>query len=87
MANLFWAISASIIVSLISLIGIFSLLLKESWLNKILVLLIGFSAGALIGAAFLHLLPEATEQSKDFCYLRLYYFLYFGKIFLLAPLS
>lgn len=63
MLNLLWATGASIVVSLISLIGIFSLLLKEKWLNKILVLLIGFSAGALIGAAFLHLLPEALEES------------------------
>jgi len=65
MINFLWALSASIVVSLISLIGIFSLLLKEKWLNKILVLLIGFSAGGLIGGAFLHLLPEALEQSKN----------------------
>jgi zinc and cadmium transporter len=58
-----WALSASVIVSLISFVGIVSLLLKESLLNKILLLLISFSAGALIGGAFLHLIPEAVEKS------------------------
>jgi len=61
--NLVWALSASIIVSLISFIGAISLLLKENLLNKILLLLISFSAGALIGGAFLHLIPEAAEKS------------------------
>lgn len=64
MANLFWAVGASIVVSLISLVGVFSLLLKEKLLNKILILLVGFSAGALIGGAFLHLLPEALEKAN-----------------------
>jgi len=61
-----WAIGASILVSLISLIGIFSLLLNERVLNRILILLVGFGAGGLIGGAFLHLLPETLENSKDF---------------------
>ena len=65
MPNFIWAVGASIAVSLVSLIGIFSLLLREGWLNKILFLLIGFSAGGLIGGAFLHLLPEALEQAAS----------------------
>jgi len=60
-----WAIGASILVSIISLIGIFSLLLNERLLNRILILLVGFGAGGLIGGAFLHLLPEILENSKD----------------------
>jgi len=65
MTNFIWAIGASIVVSLISLIGIFSLLFKEKRLNEILIPLIGFSAGGLIGGAFLHLLPEALEQTES----------------------
>jgi zinc and cadmium transporter len=61
--NLIWALGASIVVSLISFVGVISLLLKENLLNKILLLLISFSAGALIGGAFLHLIPEAVEKS------------------------
>ena len=64
MMNFIWAVCASIAVSLVSLIGIFSLLLKHKLLDKILFLLIGFSAGGLLGAAFLHLLPEALEKSS-----------------------
>lgn len=62
MINLLWAFGASIAVSLISLAGIITLLLKDKLLDKALILLIGFSAGALIGGAFLHLLPEALES-------------------------
>lgn len=65
MTNFFWALGASILVSLISLIGIFSLLFQDKWLDKILFLLIGFAAGGLIGGAFLHLMPEALEQSQS----------------------
>ncbi len=61
--NLVWALGASIVVSLISFVGIVSLLLKEKLLEKILLLLISFSAGALIGGAFLHLIPEAVEKN------------------------
>jgi zinc and cadmium transporter len=63
--NFLWAIGSSIAVSLISLIGIFSLLIKEDWLEKLLFVLIAFSAGGLVGGAFLHLLPEALEQSAS----------------------
>ncbi|MFH1441458.1 MAG: ZIP family metal transporter [Candidatus Omnitrophota bacterium] len=65
MGNFFWAITASIVVSLVSLIGAFALVLREKLLDKILVLLIGFSAGGLIGGAFLHILPESLEQSSS----------------------
>jgi len=61
--NFFWAIGASIAVSLISLIGIFLLIFNDKFINKILFLLIAFSAGGLIGGAFLHLLPEAIENN------------------------
>lgn len=63
--NLIWALAASIIVSVISLIGAVSLVMKEGLLDKVLLLLIGFSAGGLIGGAFLHLMPEALEQASD----------------------
>ncbi|MBS3115125.1 ZIP family metal transporter, partial [Candidatus Woesearchaeota archaeon] len=46
-----------IIVSLISLIGVFFLSLKEKKLNKILHLLVSFATGALFGDVFIHLMP------------------------------
>lgn len=46
------------IISLASLVGIFFISIKEKRLNRILLYLVGFSAGALLGDVFLHLLPE-----------------------------
>jgi zinc and cadmium transporter len=54
---------ATLIVSSISLIGIFTIGIKSDALNRALVLLVGFAAGGLMGGAFLHLLPEAMEKS------------------------
>lgn len=62
---LFWILSSTFLVSLISLVGIFTLAIKDNLLHKILFCLIGFSAGALIGSAFLHILPEALEKSNS----------------------
>jgi zinc and cadmium transporter len=68
---------ATFIVSLISFVGVVCLALKEDILNKILLILIGLSAGALMGGAFLHLLPEAVEKSTG---LDVYLFVLIGFI-------
>lgn len=65
MINFCWAIGASIAVSLISLIGIFGLLVNDRLFPKVLFLLVGFAAGALIGTAFLHILPEALHEGSS----------------------
>lgn len=53
---------AVLLVSLISLVGILSLSIKDKILCKILPFLISFSGGALLGDTFLHLIPELTES-------------------------
>jgi len=68
---------ATFIVSLISFVGVVTLALKDKMLNKILLILIGLSAGALMGGAFLHLLPEAVEKSTG---LGVYLFVLIGFI-------
>jgi zinc and cadmium transporter len=68
---------ATFIVSLISFVGVVCLALTEKVLNKILLILIGLSAGALMGGAFLHLLPEAVEKSTG---LDVYLFVLIGFI-------
>src|SRR3989338_5919985 len=50
------------LVSLISFIGIFTLLFKPKTLKSILLYFVSFSAGALFGDVFLHLLPESVEK-------------------------
>jgi zinc and cadmium transporter len=49
------------VISLISLAGVFALSLKEATLDRILFVLLSFSAGSILGTAFLDLLPEAIE--------------------------
>lgn len=61
METLFLILIATIIISLLSLIGVFTLAIKDKLLEKITFSLVGLSAGALMGGAFLHLLPEAVE--------------------------
>ena len=48
-----------------ALIGIFSLAANKEKLKKALLLLVGLSAGTLMGGAFLHLIPEAGENLSD----------------------
>ncbi len=63
--TLIYALIASILCSLLSLIGIILLGLKDRILKKILLILVAFSSGTLFGSAFLHLIPEALEKGND----------------------
>jgi zinc and cadmium transporter len=53
---------ATVIVSLLGLVGVFSLWVKQKKLDKALPVLVSFAAGALLGGAFFHLLAEAVEM-------------------------
>ena len=56
-------IGSTLIIALIAFIGVIALAVKEALLNKILLILVSLSAGALMGGAFLHLIPEAVEET------------------------
>lgn len=56
---------AVFIVSILSLIGVISLALGDRLLKKILIFLVAFSAGSLMGGAFFHILPESIESSEE----------------------
>jgi len=58
-----YSILSVVIVSLFSLIGIFALSIRVEKLKKILILLLAFSAGALMGDAFIHLIPEIVNEA------------------------
>lgn len=80
MPTLILIIISTFIVSLLSLVGILSLLLKEKVLLKALSYLVSLSAGGLMGGAFLHLIPEALIQSpaeQVFFYLLVGFFIFF----------
>ncbi len=61
---LWYAIIAVLLVSFTSLIGVFTLGIKTEKLQKILIYLVAFSAGALLGDGFFHLLPEMIEENE-----------------------
>ncbi|MEI8143647.1 MAG: ZIP family metal transporter [Candidatus Berkelbacteria bacterium] len=50
------------VVSLISLIGVLTLTVKQDYLKKILLYFVAFSVGGLIGDTFLHLLPQSFSS-------------------------
>lgn len=50
-------------ISVISLVGIVLFSLRANKLKRFLLYLVSFSAGALFGDVFLHLLPEAVEDA------------------------
>ena len=81
--NLLFAITASIIVSLISLIGVITLIIKDDLLKKLIIFLVAFAAGGLIGGAFLDILPEAREYVSDITQLFLYVILGYMFFFVL----
>lgn len=60
-ASLYTFISV-LLVSLISFVGIFALSLNEYLLRKYIFLLISLAIGALLGDAFIHLIPESFEE-------------------------
>ncbi|MCX5647534.1 MAG: ZIP family metal transporter, partial [Planctomycetota bacterium] len=64
MSVLLWIIAATMIDGLISLVGAATLVLKKETLGKLLMVLVAFSTGALLGGAFLHLMPEAIEAME-----------------------
>jgi len=63
MADLIVILASVIVVSLMAFIGILFIGLKEAFLKRILMALVGFASGSLIGGAFIHLLPESVEES------------------------
>lgn len=58
-----YALLAASVVGLLSFSGALSLAVKADKLNKILIYLVSFAAGSMIGAAFFHMLPEVIESS------------------------
>lgn len=61
----FYTILSVILVSLISLVGFFVLPIKKEKLEKILVYVVSFAAGTLLGDAFIHLIPESYEKNHN----------------------
>lgn len=61
--GLIYTLGSVLIVSLISLIGVLSIIIKEKWLDKILLYFVSFAAGSFFGDVFIHLLPNAVSNT------------------------
>lgn len=61
-----YTIISVFIVSLISFTGALALFVKRDFLKNILILFVSFSAGALLGDVFIHLLPEIVKELGGF---------------------
>jgi zinc and cadmium transporter len=62
MTNLLAIIFSTFLITLCVWVAVLFIFLKKDVLNNILVFLVSLSAGALMGGAFIHLLPEASEK-------------------------
>jgi len=76
-------LAATLIISLIAFVGVFTFVLKRELLNKALLVLVALSTGALLGGAFLHLLPEAIIRKDADLSIFLYLLLGFSIFFVL----
>jgi zinc and cadmium transporter len=63
MSTLPWIITSGFAMSVLALVGSVTLLLRPETLRRILLPLVAFAAGTLLGGALLHMLPGAVEIS------------------------
>ena len=67
-----YTIISVFIISLISLVGVFTLSIDQKKLYKFLIYFVSLSAGTLMGDAFIHLIPEAFESAESHLEISLY---------------
>jgi len=60
-----YALSSTLVVSLISLIGIATMGMKMGKLKQLIFILVSLAVGSLLGDAFIHLIPEAFQQNPN----------------------
>ena len=65
MAAYIYAFFSVLIVSLISLVGVFTLSIKEQVLRKYIFIFISLAVGSLLGDAFIHIIPETFKDSSN----------------------
>ena len=79
---LVWIVGGGILMTAIALVGSLTLLLQRSTLHKIVLPLVAFAAGSLIGGAFFHMLPAALEAGgpavSTFLWLIIGFMVFFG---------
>lgn len=62
MSTLWWIVAGGLAMSAIALTGSLTLVLPQRVLRRMLLPLVGFAAGALLGGALFHMLPSAADE-------------------------
>jgi len=60
-----WIIVGGVLMSAIAMVGSVTLVMKPATLNRLLLPLVAFAAGSLIGGAFFHMIPAAIVEIDD----------------------
>jgi zinc and cadmium transporter len=60
-----YAVGSVLLVSLVSLVGVFTLSLGQARLERVIFLLVSFAVGAMLAGALLHLIPRAYDRLGD----------------------
>ena len=64
-AEFYWILGSGLLMSAIAMVGSVTLLLSPSTLQRLLLPLVAFAAGSLIGGAFFHMLPASLLEFED----------------------
>ena len=65
MSALAWIVLGGLLMSAIAMIGSVTLILKPATLDRLLLPLVAFAAGSLIGGAFFHMIPAGLDAAGD----------------------
>lgn len=65
MDTFWWIFLSGILMAMIALVGSLTFLLSEATLDRIIMPLVAFAAGSLLGGAFFHMLPAAILAGSD----------------------
>ncbi len=83
METLLWILVSGLLMSVLALSGALTLILPKPILDGLLLPMVAFAAGSLIGGAFFHLLPEAFTLAESQLEVFVWVFLGFTAFFLL----
>jgi zinc and cadmium transporter len=60
-----WIFLSGLLMSAIALVGSVTLLLQPATLDRLVMPLVAFAAGSLLGGAFFHMIPAAAAKAQD----------------------